>query len=104
MAGYENKPGSGALFKNDKGDNPNRPDYRGDATLQDGSKVRISGWLKDGQKGKFLSLKIEAEDDRKSGSGGMGGGGSAPVAGGRGNDTGLDRFPSGFGSSEEPPW
>ena len=89
---FEQKPGSGALFKNDKGDN--RPDYRGDATLQDGSKVRISGWLKDGQKGKFLSLKIEAEDDRKSGSGGMGSGGSAPVAGG------VHKFPD----SDDVPW
>ena len=87
---FENKPGSGALFKNDKGDNPNRPDYRGDATLQDGSKVRISGWLKDGAKGKFLSLKIEADADKSVGQGGGGGSDYAsrePVAGNR------DRFP-----------
>lgn len=85
---FEQKPGSGALFKNDKGDNPNRPDYRGDATLQDGSKVRISGWLKDGQKGKFLSLKIEPEQERQRDD--FRSGGSERVAGGGGRGSARD--------------
>lgn len=34
---------SGALFPNDKGDNPARPDYRGRAQIN-GKPYRISGW------------------------------------------------------------
>ena len=30
---YTPQEGGGALFKNDKGDNPARPDYRGDIML-----------------------------------------------------------------------
>ena len=54
---YENKPNSGALFKNDKGDNTARPDYRGDALI-DGKSYRVSGWIKDGAKGKWMSLSF----------------------------------------------
>jgi len=39
------KEGSGSLFKNDKGDNPARPDYRGDIMLGD-VLYEISGWIK----------------------------------------------------------
>lgn len=55
---YEPKEGSGALFKNDKGDNPARPDYRGDIMLG-GVLYEVSGWIKplpsDASK-KFMSL------------------------------------------------
>ena len=33
-----------ALFKNDKGDNPKRPDYRGEITLN-GAVYKMSAWL-----------------------------------------------------------
>ena len=42
---YTPKEGSGGLFKNDKGDNPNRPDYRGDIMLG-GVLYEISAWIK----------------------------------------------------------
>jgi hypothetical protein len=42
---YEQKEGSGALFRNDKGDNPARPDYRGDVMLG-GVLYEVSGWIK----------------------------------------------------------
>lgn len=42
---YEHKEGSGSLFKNDKGTNPARPDYRGDIMLN-GVLYEISGWIK----------------------------------------------------------
>lgn len=55
---YEPKEGSGALFKNDKGDNQARPDYRGDIMLG-GKLYEVSGWIKplpsDSSK-KFMSL------------------------------------------------
>jgi len=55
---YEPKDGSGALFKNDKGDNPNRPDYRGDIMLG-GVLYEVSGWIKpkpSNPEEKFMSL------------------------------------------------
>lgn len=55
---YQPKEGSGALFKNDKGDNPARPDYRGDIMLG-GVLYEISSWVKplpsDASK-RFMSL------------------------------------------------
>lgn len=42
---YELREGSGTLFINDKGDNPTRPDYRGEILL-DGVVYELSGWIK----------------------------------------------------------
>lgn len=42
---YQPKDGSGALFKNDKGDNPNRPDYRGDICIN-GELYELAAWVK----------------------------------------------------------
>lgn len=58
---YEQKDGSGALFKNDKGDNPKRPDYRGDITIG-GVRYDLAAWLKDGRNGKFMSLSAKPQD------------------------------------------
>ena len=54
---YDN---SGVLFKNDKGDNPKRPDYRGSIAVV-GVDYNISGWIRESKKtgDKFLSLKVE---------------------------------------------
>ena len=55
MAEYDNK-NRFALFKNDKGDNPNRPDYQGTVTLPDGTEMRMSAWIRESQSGlKYLS-------------------------------------------------
>lgn len=35
----------GVLFRNDKGDNPQRPDYRGTCQI-DGDGYRMSGWVR----------------------------------------------------------
>lgn len=61
---YEQKEGQGALFRNDKGDNPNRPDYKGEILI-DGTLYEIAGWLKDGAKGKFLSLSAKPKEAKK---------------------------------------
>ena len=42
---YIPQEGNGALFKNDKGDNPARPDFRGDIMLG-GVLYEIAGWAK----------------------------------------------------------
>lgn len=64
---YEPKEGSGALFKNDKGDNPARPDYRGDIMLG-GKLYEVSGWIKplpsDSSK-KFMSLSGKPKEQRQ---------------------------------------
>lgn len=49
----------GALFKNDKeGGNPNWPDYRGNINVN-GAEFWLDAWIKDGKKGKFMSLSIK---------------------------------------------
>jgi hypothetical protein len=59
MSNYTPQPNTFTLFANDKGDNPKRPDYRGDIILPDGTKMRLSAWVKEGQSGKkFLSGKV----------------------------------------------
>lgn len=64
---YEPKDGSGALFKNDKGDNPARPDYRGDIMLN-GVLYEISGWIRplprDASQ-KFMSLSGKIKQPRQ---------------------------------------
>lgn len=52
---YENKPNSGALFKNEK-TKPTQPDYTGNWTDAAGKEWRLAAWLKDGKAGKFLSI------------------------------------------------
>ncbi len=46
------------MFRADKQGNEKRPDYEGTANI-DGTAYRIAGWIKEGAKGKWLSLKIE---------------------------------------------
>ncbi len=55
---YEQRDNSGNLFRNDKGDNPKRPDYTGKA-LVNGVPMKISAWIKEGKTGKFMSLSFE---------------------------------------------
>ena len=45
------------LFKNDKGDNPKRPDYTGKLNI-DGVEKQIAAWIREGAKGKFMSGTI----------------------------------------------
>lgn len=52
---------------NEKGENANRPDYRGQITVS-GVKYWLSGWLKSGKNGDFISGKAQiAEEKPKSG-------------------------------------
>ena len=54
---YEQKPGTGTLFKNDK-KSDKHPDYRGKILDQNGKEWALAAWVKEGKKGKFLSLKM----------------------------------------------
>jgi len=84
---YSPKDGSGALFKNDKGDNPARPDYRGDIMLN-GVLYEISGWIKplpsDASK-RFMSLSGKPKQDRQA---------AAPAAKPAPKSGGFDDFDS----------
>jgi hypothetical protein len=55
---YEAKAGDVSIFKNET-DNPKAPQYTGTCIAPDGTTYRISLWVKDGQKGKFFSGKME---------------------------------------------
>ena len=61
---YEQKEGGGALFKNDKGGVESRPDYRGDCKVG-GVTYKISAWIKEGAKGKWMSLSIQKDEGKK---------------------------------------
>jgi uncharacterized protein (DUF736 family) len=59
---YDQKDMSGALFRNDKGTNEKRPDYRGDCKIG-GVTYKISAWIKAKQDGdKFMSLAFESKE------------------------------------------
>tara|TARA_R110000822_G_scaffold81496_1_gene193517 strand:- start:456 stop:710 length:255 start_codon:yes stop_codon:yes gene_type:complete len=60
MADYDNR-NTGILFKNDKEGNEKRPDYTGKFTDADNKEWRLAAWVKQGQKGKFLSLRVSED-------------------------------------------
>ena len=59
---YTQKDGSGILFKNTKGTKEMSPAYTGSITVA-GIKYSLAAWIKEGQKGKFMSLAIKPWDD-----------------------------------------
>ena len=63
---FEQRDGTGTLFRNDKGSNRARPDYRG-AILINGEMYELAAWIKKGRKGDFLSLaaKVSSDDARQ---------------------------------------
>jgi uncharacterized protein (DUF736 family) len=61
--GYDNT-NSGALFKNDKEDHPNWPDYKGSINV-DGTEFWLSAWLKKSKAGKnYMSLSVEPKEQK----------------------------------------
>lgn len=61
MADYDNNK-RGVLFRNEKGDNPKRPDMTGNLEI-DGVKYRVSAWEKTSQRGnQFLSFVVSEDD------------------------------------------
>ena len=70
--GFQQRELSGSIFKNQRKDQPNQPDYRGDCLIN-GVPMWVSGWIKETRAGdKFLSLAFSPKD------GGFGG--QKPVA------------------------
>jgi hypothetical protein len=58
MTSREHKPGSGSLFRNRREEMDRQPDYNGSIVLPDGTEHWLSGWLKDGKQGKYMSLSL----------------------------------------------
>jgi len=58
---YQQKPGQGSLFKNDKKTSQNAPEYKGTININ-GQEFWLSAWIKEGTKGKFFSLSAQAKD------------------------------------------
>lgn len=55
---YEQRDNSGSIFVNDRKETDKHPDRSGTAMI-DGVEYWISGWIKDGAKGKFMSLAFK---------------------------------------------
>jgi hypothetical protein len=63
MADYDNT-NTFALFKNDKGDNPKRPDYTGTINVE-GIEFTLSAWIREGKKGKFMSGTVQPKQEAR---------------------------------------
>jgi hypothetical protein len=62
MATFETKPNTGTLWVNDRKQNEKQPDRTGTALIG-GQWYYVSGWIKDGKNGKFLSLAFKPKDE-----------------------------------------
>jgi len=67
MSNYEQKPGTGAIFKNDHKKQDSHPDYRGKGKDLQGNDIEISMWVKKSKDGKsFFSFQIQEPYDKGS--------------------------------------
>lgn len=60
---YELRDGQGSLFKNERKEAEKHPDYTGSVKI-DGREFWLSAWIKDGAKGKFMSLALKPKDEQ----------------------------------------
>lgn len=60
---YEHKAGELTLFKNERKENDRQPDYKGRGCGLDGQPLEIAGWLRQGQRGTFMSIRISVPRD-----------------------------------------
>jgi len=56
---------SGSLSKNTRKEKPSHADYTGSIIIE-GRKYWLNGWVKDGEKGKFLSLSAKPAEEPKA--------------------------------------
>ena len=60
----------GQLFRNDRKEQPNHPDYNGSCEIE-GKEYWINAWVKEGKKSgkKFFSFSFKAKEQQSGGSG-----------------------------------
>ena len=61
----DKKDNSGVLFKNDKKETGNHPDYKGNITVG-GKDYWLSAWVKEGKSGKFMGLAVSPKEEYKA--------------------------------------
>jgi len=59
---YDNT-NTGVLFKNES-DNEKAPAYKGKINV-DGKEYELAAWIREGKKGKFMSLKVQEPRQKK---------------------------------------
>lgn len=64
MGDFQQKPNTGSLFKNDRKEKDTHPDYTGTINLG-GKSMRLSAWIKEGKKGKWMSLSVSEQRARE---------------------------------------
>ena len=63
---YEQRDNSGSLFKNDRKEKDNHPDYKG-TCMVGGVEMWMSAWLKTGANGtKFMSFSFQPKDQQQA--------------------------------------
>jgi hypothetical protein len=62
---HEQRDNTGILFRNDRKDGERDRDYGGSATIA-GVEYWISGWVKQGKNGKFMSFSFKPKDEPKA--------------------------------------
>jgi hypothetical protein len=62
---FELKDGQGTMFVNDKKGNEKAPDRRGELMLN-GVMYEIAGWVKQGQRGPWMSISCKPKTEREA--------------------------------------